>query len=131
MPNVRRPLAWLAVLACSAALAADLPINVGATDCGSADAKGAPGFTYTVTWSSPSTTPVKHYVNTGNKCKLGGNACGTSNQACEVGCAGACSAKLDSCPFGIASWVQVGTADRGLISKRVAAPGPKSKCRGK
>lgn len=99
------------------------------TGSGHTDAKGRPAFTYAVTWPSGSATPDTFHVNTGNQCRLGQAVCGVSNDACRVVCAGQCSATLVACPFGTAAWVQVGNQARTLVSRRVSAAGPASKCR--
>ncbi len=134
MRSFRWLLAAIAAMACTTALAAILPINVSNTACGGNDAKGNPGFTYRITWVSAPNVDITHYVNAGASCKLVGNtnnvdkACGAKDKVCPVVCKGACSATLDHCQFGIASWGQVSTADRSLISRRIPAPGPSDKC---
>ena len=121
----------LLVCAGAGAAAAELQIAVGPRDCDKThtDAKGRPAFTYAVTWPSGSATPDTFLVNTGNQCRLGQAVCGVSNDACRVVCAGQCSATLVACPFGTAAWVQVGNQARTLVSRRVSAAGPASKCR--
>jgi hypothetical protein len=89
---------------------------------------GKSTYKYVATWTNSVKSP-NFQVNTGNKCKLGGNICGVSNKVCYATCTpqGKCTAQMNGCQIGKGSpWIQV-TATNGTLYQRKTAAAP-SKC---
>ncbi len=112
--------------ACQAA--AESFATIDSIGCDTANAKGAPTYKYVATWQTGSTTPVTYVLNVGNQCMYAGKICGVSNDRCQITCTNLCKAQMNNCQFGQAAWFQDSRPDRGYISRRIPAAGPKDKC---
>ena len=108
--------------------AAESVATIDSIGCDAANAKGAATYKYVATWQTGFATPVTYVLNVGNKCTYAGKACGVSNDLCQITCSGTCKAQMNNCQFGQAAWFQDSRPDRGYISRRIPAAGPKDKC---
>lgn len=111
--------------------AAESVAAIDSIGCDTANAKGAPTYKYVATWLTGSTTPVTYVLNVGNQCTYAGKVCGVSNDLCQITCTGSCKAQMNNCQFGQAAWFQDSRPDRGYISRRIPAAGPRNKCAAK